>query len=214
MIKLLTIGFTAMLCLSSSTVQAAPRDAGKDSGAVLKLQAMVKSLTSERDAAKAEATKLTAEIEQLKKENSKAIAASSAAKEQSDAELTAQKASNNEVRDRLEKSNAKLQDVIDKYKSLVQAKTDLNTELTALKDKHQVNEQKLGVCGEHNVKLYESAKDLLDRYQNKGTFSALLQDEPALQFNSVEMENIIQVYEDKLQAGIYKESTASSPTAH
>jgi hypothetical protein len=37
----------------------------------------------------------------------------------------------------------------------------------------------------------------------------LLQDEPLLQFKSVEMENTVQEYEDKLRSGIYKKSPAT-----
>lgn len=194
-------------CLLSVPAQAAPRDAGKaDGGAVQKLQTMVKSLTSERDAAKAESAKLTAEIELLKKENretSAKVAAAEAAKEQLGGELAAQKSSYSDVRDRFDKDHARLMDEIEKRKEVIQAKNELNNELMSLKNKQQATEQQLNVCGEHNVKLLQSSKDLLDRYQNKGTFSSLLQDEPALQFNSVEMENIIQEYEDKLNAGHY-----------
>jgi hypothetical protein len=39
---------------------------------------------------------------------------------------------------------------------------------------------------------------LLERYQGKGTFEGLLQDEPLLQFQSVEMQNIVQEYEDTI----------------
>lgn len=188
-----------------ATAYAAPRDAGKaDNGAVQKLQAMVKSLTSERDAAKAETAKLAAEIEQAKKDNAKAIAAADAAKQQTDSELTAQKSSNAEVRDRLDKTNARLLEVIEKYKVLTQTKNDLSNELMDLKNKKQATDQQLTACTEHNLKLIESGKELLDRYQNKGTIGALLQDEPALQFNSVEMETIVQDYEDKLKSGEYK----------
>jgi uncharacterized coiled-coil DUF342 family protein len=189
--------------LSSETLQAAPRDAGKNDGAVLKLQAMVKSLTAERDAAKAESAKLAEEMkqfEQLKKDHLAAVAA----KEQLGGELSAQRNSNGAVREQLDKTHAKLQEVIDKHKEVSQAKTELNNELTALKTKQQVTEQQLGICGEHNVKLYQSAKELLDRYQGKGTLATLMQDEPLLQFNSVEMEGIVQDYEDKLKAGQYK----------
>lgn len=189
--------------LSSVTLQAAPRDAGKNDGAVLKLQAMVKSLTAERDAAKAESAKLAEEMkqfEQLKKDHLAAVAA----KEQLGGELSAQRNSNGAVREQLDKTHAKLQEVIDKHKEVSQAKTELNNELTALKTKQQVTEQQLGICGEHNVKLYQSAKELLDRYQGKGTLATLMQDEPLLQFNSVEMEGIVQDYEDKLKAGQYK----------
>lgn len=185
--------------------QAAPREAGKqDAGAVQKLQAMVKSVTSERDAAKAETAKLTAELDQLKKESSKSLATVTAAKDQLDSELNAQKSSNTEVHDRLEKTNTRLLEVIEKYKELNQAKNMLATEFNAMKARQEATEQQLNICGEHNVKLLQSAKQLLDVYQHKSTLSSLLQQEPILQFNSIEMETIVQEYEDKLNAGIYK----------
>ncbi|WP_347988584.1 hypothetical protein [Methylomonas sp. AM2-LC] len=190
------------------SVSAAPRDAGKaDSGAVQKLQMMVKSLTSERDAAKAEASKVLAEVEQLKKENKEhmaAIKSTEAAKQQVDSELTAQKTSTTEVQSRLEQTNTRLLEVIEKYKVLNQSKNELTNELAVLNNKHQTTEQKLTTCEERNVKLYESGKELLERYQTKGTLTSVLQDEPLLQFNSVEMETIKQDYEDKLRSGVYK----------
>ena len=87
---------------------------------------------------------------------------------------------------------------------MTQSKNELSNELAALKGKQQATEQQLTQCTDHNVKLYQSGKDLLERYQNKGTLGAILQDEPVLQFNSVEMENINQDYEDKLKSGVYK----------
>ena len=192
-------------CLLPFMAQAAPREAGKqDSGAVQKLQAMVKSLTTERDAAKAETAKLTAELDQLIKESSKSLAAATAAKEQLDGELNSQKTSNTEVRDRLDKTNTRLLEVIEKYKELNQGKNQLSGELTALKAKQEATEQQLTVCGEHNVKLLQAAKELLVRYENKDTLTTVFQQEPLLQFKSVEMESIIQDYEDKLNAGVYK----------
>ena len=191
-----------------ANLQAAPRDAGKaDSGAVLKLQAMVKSLTGERDAAKAESGKLTAEIDKLKKENTEnaaKLSAADAAKQQLDGELTTQKASANRIQETLDQYKTRLQEVIDKHKEVTQSKNELSNELAALKAQHQATEQQLAQCTEHNVKLYQSGKDLLAHYQNKGTLGSILQDEPILQFNSVEMENIIQDYEDKLNSGVYE----------
>lgn len=190
--------------LPSASLQAAPRDAGKaDSGAVQKLQAMVKTLTGERDAAKAESAKLAEELkqlEQLKKDHASAVAA----KEQLSGELSAQRSSNGEVKDRLDKTHAKLLEVIEKHKEVSQAKAELANELTTLKSKQQASEQQLSVCGDHNVKLYQSAKELLDKYQNKGTLATLVDGEPLLQFTSVEMESIVQDYEDKLNSGQYK----------
>lgn len=187
-----------LLALSASglSVQAAPREAAKNDGAVLKLQAMVKSLTTERDAAKAEAAAIVAELEQLKKDKASALAA----KDALGGELSAQKNSNGEVRGRLEATNSRLLEVIEKHKQVTQAKNELSNELAQVKASQQATQQQLTSCGQHNVKLYQSAKELLERYQNKGTLSGLLQEEPLLKFNSVEMESIVQDYEDKLNA--------------
>jgi len=200
-----TLFALVLLTAQITPVHAAPREAGKgDNGAVLKLQAMVKSLTTEKEAAKAETAKVSAELDTLKKESSASAKAADAAKQQLDSELSEQKNSNTQVRERLDQTNARLLEVIEKYKVLNQNKGAVENELAELKNKQQVTEQKLASCTEHNVKLYESGKELLERYQNKGTISSLLQDEPALQFNSVEMESIIQEYEDKLRSGEYK----------
>ncbi|MEQ1528827.1 MAG: hypothetical protein ABL925_05880 [Methylococcales bacterium] len=188
-------------------LQAAPREAARpNNAALLKLQAEVKTLTEERDAAKAETAKLAAEAEQLKKANADVLAL----KDQLSNALQAQQSSAAAVRQRLDETHAKLLEAIDKHKQVSEAKTELTTELTALQGKQQATEQQLQLCGQHNVKLLESGKELLEHYQNKGTFSSLLQDEPVLRFQSVEMENIVQDYQDKLNAGQFKSSTTSN----
>ncbi|QWF72264.1 hypothetical protein KEF85_07410 [Methylomonas paludis] len=201
----LTIALFLTAGLCAGVAQAAPRDNAKgDNGAVLKLQAMVKSLTTERDTAKTETAKLSGELEQLKKDHSKALASAEAAKDQLGSELAAQKNSTNDARDHLDKTNTKLQEAVDKIRQLTQTKNELSSELTNLKNTQQATQQQLTSCTEHNIKLYQSGKELLEQYETKGTLSSMLQSEPALQFHSVEMENIIQEYEDKLKAGQYK----------
>lgn len=196
----------------ASAAQAAPRDAGggKDSGAVQKLQAMVKSLTTERDAAKAETAKLTAELEQHKKDSDKSLATANAAREQLDADLNAQKTSNGEMHDRLDKTTARLQEVIDKYKAMNLSRNQLDEQLQQLKVQHDATEQQLKLCGEQNGKLLQSGKQLLELYQNKNLVTGLFEQEPVLQFNQIEMENLIQDYTDQLRAGTYKSQPATA----
>lgn len=187
---------SATMCCLPLATQAAPREASKNDGALLKLQGMVKSLTAERDAAKAESAAMLTELEQLKKDKQ----ASLAAKDSLSSELAAQKNSVGEFRSRLGQTESRLQDVSGQLAQVSRAKTDLESELTAWKGKQQATEQQLQTCGMHNAKLSQSAKELLDRYQTRGSFAGLLQDEPLLQFQSVEIQNIVQEYQDKFDA--------------
>lgn len=207
--RLLGTSILLIGAILAAPLQAAPREAGKsDSGAVLKLQAMVKSLTAERDAAKTESAKLAEELkqfEQLKKDHAAAVVA----KEQIGSELSTQKSANGEVRDRLEKTNARLLEVIEKHKEVSQAKAELTAQLTALNGKQQATEQQLGVCDSHNLKLYEAGKELLERYEHKDALASLLEHEAVLQFKSVELESVVQEYEDKLNAAKYQKQSAA-----
>jgi chromosome segregation ATPase len=186
----------AIAVLWADAVLAVPRDANHSDAAVMKLQAMVRSLSAERDAAKSENAGLASELEQVKKERSEA----SADKDALAGELAAQKSTSAALQSRLGNTESRLQAVADKYAQTSKAKNELEQQLTALKNTQQNTQQQLKTCGEHNVKLYQSAQELLNRYQNKGTFSGLLQDEPLLQFQSVDMQNIVQEYEDRLNS--------------
>jgi len=193
--------------VAGAEVHAAPREANKDSAAILKLQAMVKTLTDERDGAKAETAKLVTDLELLKKDK----AASDQAQAQLSSELAAQKSNAEQVRARLDETHARLLEVIEKHKQVSANKAELEETLSAeknnftqLSSKQKATEVQLATCGEHNVKLIKAAHELLDRYEHKGTWATLFKEEPVLQFKSVEMENIVQDYQDKINAGTYK----------
>lgn len=163
---------------------------------MLKLQALVKSLTGERDAAQADAAKLSQEIDRLKKEK----LAAQAAKDELSGALAAQRSAAGDVKQRLDRSQAALQDWQDKHRQLSQTQADLTKQLNVSRGKQQDVEQHLQECARRNVKLYQAASELLERYQNRGTLTALVGDEPLLQFDKVEMESLVQDYQDKFDA--------------
>ena len=53
-------------------------------------------------------------------------------------------------------------------------------------------------CEAKNIKLYEFGSELLDRYQSKGIWTTLVQKEPFTGIKSVEIENLLEEYRDKL----------------
>jgi chromosome segregation ATPase len=197
-----------LLVFASQTLHAEARKPSENnSAAMMKLQATIKTLTDESEAAKAEIAKLTTEneqgkskIKQLDVDMQQAIATNQRAV----AEVTSQRESNAQLRSQLEATNNKLQEAVKANQDVNQAKADLSNEYSTLQGKQHDTDQQLKLCGEHNVKLLGASKELLDRYQNKGTWSAMFQEEPALQFTSVEMQNIVQDYQDKLNAGKYQ----------
>jgi chromosome segregation ATPase len=207
-------------CLSG-TVYAAPRESGGGK-AVAKLQAMVRDITSERDALKTErdtlkteSEKLTADLAKLKKEKTEAESSAASVENRLSNELTAQKTNNEAITDRLEKTNAKLLEVIEKYKALNQEKNTLSVNHASLEDVQRQTKTELQLCEENNIKMFKAGKEVLERYENKSVFDTVLSSEPALQIKGVEMETLIQGYEDKLRKEKYqhKEITVTNAKA-
>ena len=196
---------------------AASRDSGGSAKAVAKLQAMVRDVTSERDALKTErdalktqletdTKKLTSELNKVEQEK----AASASAESRLNNELAVQKSNNEAINGRLEKTNTRLLEVIEKYKALNQEKNELGAKHASLEDVQRQTKSELQSCEGKNLKMYEATKQVLSSYENKGVMEAML-NEPVLQFKTIEMETIVQEYEDKLRKEKYqhKEITAS-----
>ncbi len=162
---------------------------------VAKLQAMMRQVTKERDSFKVENAKLKAELDKLTKQNTKLEAKG----EKISQKLAGQQGSNRKLQARQQQTYNKLVEVIDKYKLLKQEKNQLKLALAESQGQYKNSNQQLELCSVHNGKLIVAANELLERYENKGTFDGFLQAESVLQFKSVEMEAIVQKYQDKIR---------------
>lgn len=203
------LGSAVALALLSANLCAAPREGARNDAALMKLQTALKTATAERDAARADFARLNGEVEQLRKDNAAALAA----KDQLGLALAAQKQASQELHGRLENTHAKLSEASEKSRELSQAKAGLSQELAAVSAQKLASEQQLKLCGQHNAKLLDSARELLERYETKGTVASLLQDEPLLQFQSVEMEDIAQRYRDRIESGRFEDKGNSAEAA-
>lgn len=184
-----------IVSLMSATTKAENRAAADaNTKALAKLQALVKAANTERDAIKTEKDKLSADIEQLKKE----VATKTSDEQRVNNELTAQKSSNAAVSNTLQQTHAKLVDIIEKYNALNKSKNDLNVLYVNLENSQKQTEAQLQSCEDKNIKLFEAGKEILNTYENKSVMDSLLKSDPIFQFKSVEMEGIVQEYEDKL----------------
>jgi septum formation topological specificity factor MinE len=210
MMKFAAASILLINALSIGFVHAAPRDGGGNAKIVAKLQAMLRDITSERDALKTERDaiksdleKLTAGIDKLKQEKASAASVES----RLSGEISVQKSNNDEIKGRLEKTNAKLLEVIDKYNALNKDKNDLGVEHGNLQNTQKLTAAELTTCENKNVRLFEAAKEIVDNYQKRGILDALLESEPVFQINSVETETILQEYQDKLNKQKYQKTS-------
>lgn len=195
--------FLVILSSAIQPVSAANKEAG-NAKVIKKLQMMVQEATTERDSIKTEMAKISADLELAKKdlEKEKKAKADFEKKElKLNGEIAAQKNNVEEIRSRLDKTTAKLHEVIDKYNALNQSKNELAAEHANLKNTQQFTASELKACEGKNVKMFEGAKQVItgyERCQNKGVFDSLVDSEPVTQINNVGFEKIIQEYEDKL----------------
>jgi chromosome segregation ATPase len=75
-----------------------------------------------------------------------------------------------------------------------------NTELKDVKQSLAQNQAANTSCEAKNVTLYGYAREVLDRYREKGVWASLSQKEPVLGLKEVEVENVVQEYQLKFDA--------------
>jgi chromosome segregation ATPase len=146
---------------------------------------------------------LNAQVDQLKQERDalqQQLAAAKNAPHPPDAELQ-------QLRDAvaaLQQQNAALQTGLQKWQAGYQQAADLarakDAESRRLGGDLQQQTAKLGVCTATNGKLIAVAYDILHLYRTQGFRALLLESyEPLLGLKKVELENLVQGYEDKIE---------------
>ena len=88
----------------------------------------------------------------------------------------------------------------------VQNKSDFEKKISIKEGENSELRSKLGEvehnlesCSEKNARLCVIAEKVLDKYENKSAFSSILQKEPLLQFEKVELENYVEEYRDRIE---------------
>lgn len=178
----LLLAFLVVIASLSARAMAegpAPDAAAKQ--ALAKAQQMLKSMSAERDALKAENARLNArlnaELDEMKSKLSETKSAASAAAARAAVEAAAQRDAIATADTHAKELEAKLQDT--------------ETRLTA-------REKELSACTADNRKLGALSKELLGRYADKGVMDAMLEREPLTQLKRVELENLVQQYDDRI----------------
>jgi len=196
MMKTKYIALSCLLAMTQTGVtfaEVSSRDPG-DSAALAKAQYMLREMATEKEALQAESDRLKEEIERRDKNidelNKKIERASNSLKNTSDTVTRYQEAVASQ-KQRMEEMRDKFQKLVDKYRELVVALKHVEQERVGFQEKTSQQSVELEECGKNNGELYQATLDMIDKYESKGVWDALLQQEPVTQLKRVEIENIV-----------------------
>ena len=199
----------AAVCLFVAPAYAENAQADGAKRTLAKAQALLKQVNAQKAAAEAALAKAQAEAAEKDKALAKlkgdlksrdadlkgAEGSLAAAKQRGEA-LDSQLGS---TRDRLEKTEAKLRELIEKYKAQAQTLQETRQAKADLESRLGARERELADAIARNKQLYETNAELIERYRKKGVFDALLQREPLTGLKSVDTENIMQDYQERAE---------------
>ena len=164
-----------------------------DDQKAVKAQRMLRQMALERDAMQAENTKLKGEIEELNRKLG-------GLKKSSEAALS-------KSHDGYATLNEKLQQTTQSLRNLESDKNQLQETVV---DQGLLIES----CEDKNARMVQINRELLVRYERKGFLDAILQREPLTQLKRVEIENIAQEYQDKIDQLEFKRKKVAEATTH
>lgn len=170
--------------------------------AVAKVQATVRQLESEKSALISENDKLKKDTKRLKAEvaslNKKltGIDNNLASSQQT---LDRFQNANSVLAERLRDHQEKTRELIDKFKETVKNLQQVETERGQLQVTVADQKKDIEACISKNQSLHRTALDILNEYENKGVWDALLQREPITQVKKVEIENTAQNFKHNLE---------------
>jgi chromosome segregation ATPase len=196
MIKTKYIALSCLLAMTQTGVtfaEVSSRDPG-DSAALAKAQYMLREMAAEKEALQAESDRLKQEIAKRDKnidELSKKIERTGNSLKNSSETVARYQDAVASQKQRMEEMRDKFQKLVDKYRELVAALKHVEQERVGFQEKTSQRSAELQECGKKNGELYQATLDMIEKYENKGVWDALLQQEPVTQLKRVEIENIV-----------------------
>ena len=175
---LLTLILLALIVgqITKARADTARRDPD-DQRVLAKAQYLLKQVSSERDALKADNAQLKTQLDAA------------------NARLAAQQKKSGEAIAKYRENTSSLGDHL---REMTEKNQQLSADLLATKNDDMERTQQVRTCADNNLKIYQISMELANRYRKKGVFDALLQKEPVTQLKRVEIDNIAEQYKDLL----------------
>jgi septal ring factor EnvC (AmiA/AmiB activator) len=188
----------------------------RDDGGSARLQAMVQQLTAEKARLEADNAKQKTELDKANAEL-KTLRDAQAGLErrlgQSEASLSQTSASNARNAAAIEQLRAREEQIVAEYRKLAETLRTTELERNDLKTMLASRDSALNQCVTNNQKLFETGNEVLDRYEEKGCFSSMRENEPFTQNRRVKLQNLVDEYRWALEDQKLPEQSASPPAA-
>jgi chromosome segregation ATPase len=169
----------------------------RDDGGSARLQAMVQQLTTEKTQLAADNGKLKADLDKANAEL-KSLRDAQAGLErrlgQSETSLSQASATNTRSTAALEQQRASMDKLVAEFRQTIEVLRTTEVERNELKATLASRQSALDQCVVANQKLFDTGNEVLDRYEDKGCFSSMRENEPFTQNRRVKMQNLVDEY--------------------
>jgi chromosome segregation ATPase len=195
------MAFAVVLFLSAQMLSAAESRApsannnAANNAALMQAQRQVQEATAERE-------KLVQQVAELEKK----LKASEAGRDKAEKQLHAKessldkfKDSNSGMADMLKTMKTRMEELIGKYREVTQQLKDTEQGKAEAESTLAQKDAELKRHVENNLKLYAVSLDVLEKYEDKGVWDALFQQEPVTQIKRAEIESIAEDYRIELE---------------
>ncbi len=182
-------------CQPAFTASKDPQDRKKERQALHRMQQQLSEIQQQKSAVDQEKMVLEEVLKKTRSETeSQKRATTSAAARISRLEKEIELANNEktDLRARLAEAGKQNEDLSGRRKQLEQDLKSITISLAKQNEQRQL-------CEKNNGELYRIGRELVDWYSGKGAFNAILEAEPFTRIKSVEMENLLENYRDKLE---------------
>jgi chromosome segregation ATPase len=212
--RLLWAVAASVVALTTSAVAQQSRD---DGGAA-RLQAMVQQLTAERTQLQAQNAQLKTQLDAANAEL-KTLRDAQAGLEhrlgQSEIALGQTNASNTRNAELVTQLRTRTEEIVAQFRTTIDSLRATELERNELRTALAGRERAFDQCAANNQKLFDTGNEVLDRYEQKGCFSAFRENEPFTQNRRVQLQNLVDEYrwaleDQKLPAAEAQPAAAAS----
>jgi chromosome segregation ATPase len=158
---------------------------------------MVQQLTAERTQLQAQNTQLKTQLDAANAELKSLRDAQTGLERrlgQSEASLSQTNTSNTRNAELVTQLRTRMEEVVAQFRMTIESLRATELERNELRAALADRERAFNQCAANNQKLFDTGNEVLDRYEEKGCFAAMRENEPFTQNRRVQLQNLVDEY--------------------